>query len=286
MMNLAVQSDEELLAGYAAILSRLKELIKEDLMVLITDKTHILYFYPGYKLNASNMQLVGLELPADDDLGRCVRTGESNTELRPKEAFGVPFLAMTAPIHNSRGEIIGCVSIGRSMEKEANLEEASQSLAASLQEVNAGLQEIASGSQILSSKINSVVQSANDSAVKIKEVNQVIRAIADVSAHSNLLGLNAAIEAARAGEQGKGFAVVAEEMRTLARQSKDSAKMVTEILTQMKDSIESIIWEVDQIGGIAGNQAASTQEITAVLEEISENSQTLVEHAKIKIENR
>ncbi|WP_427846400.1 methyl-accepting chemotaxis protein [Desulfitobacterium hafniense] len=172
------------------------------------------------------------------------------------------------------------------MEKEANLEEASQSLAASLQEVNAGLQEIASGSQILSSKINSVVQSANDSAVKIKEVNQVIRAIADVSAHSNLLGLNAAIEAARAGEQGKGFAVVAEEMRTLARQSKDSAKMVTEILTQMKDSIESIIWEVDQIGGIAGNQAASTQEITAALEEISENSQTLVEHAKIKIENR
>lgn len=284
-MDLIYKSDEEILATHADVLSRLKDLTKEDVMVVITNKTHIVYFYPGYKLNSPKMQMVGVELRPDGDFGRCVRTGESNAELRPADAFGVPFLAIVNPINNSHGETIGCVSIGRSVEKEAKLEEVSQNLAASLQEVNAGLQEIASGSQGLSYKVNHVVQAASDSAVKIKEINQVIGAISDIASHSNLLGLNAAIEAARAGEQGRGFAVVAEEMRSLAAKSKDSAIMVTEILTQMKDSIENIIYEVNQVGDIAENQAAATQEITAAVEEVSGNSQDLAEYAKIKIES-
>jgi len=76
---------------------------------------------------------------------------------------------------------------------------------------------------------------------------------------------------------------VAEEMRKLASQSNDSAKMITEILTQMKASIELINKEISNIGKIAESQAAATEEITAAMVEVSENSQILAEFSKITI---
>ncbi len=185
-------------------------------------------------------------------------------------------------MHNARGEVIGCVGIAKSMERAHKIEEISQGLATTMQQVDASVQEVAAGSQRLSFSINKVIQSANEADGKIKEINKVITAIADISSHSNLLGLNAAIEAARAGEQGRGFAVVAEEMRKLAAQSKDSAKMVTDILTQMKTSIEGILDEINQVGSIAENQAAATEQITAAIGEVSRNSQELMEFTRIE----
>lgn len=94
--------------------------------------------------------------------------------------------------------------------------------------------------------------------------------------------MNPAIEAARAGEQGRGFAVVAEEMRKLAAESKKSAKMVNQILTDMRDAIDTMITEISQVSSISENQAAATEEITAAIQEVSADSQTLVNLAKIE----
>ncbi|MEN0645396.1 methyl-accepting chemotaxis protein [Alkalicoccobacillus gibsonii] len=74
---------------------------------------------------------------------------------------------------------------------------------------------------------------------KAKEVTKVIDEITGIAEQTNLLALNAAIEAARAGEQGKGFAVVAEQVRKLAEQSADSAKVI-------KSTLESVQKETNQ----------------------------------------
>ncbi len=73
---------------------------------------------------------------------------------------------------------------------------------------------------IMSSSINDIIDS-------IKNINDSTNTIANIARHTNLLALNAAIEAARAGQYGKGFAVVAEEVRKLAKNSKDASENIT-----------------------------------------------------------
>jgi methyl-accepting chemotaxis protein len=67
-----------------------------------------------------------------------------------------------------------------------------------------------------------------------KHIGQIVDTITGIAGQTNLLALNAAIEAARAGEQGRGFAVVAEEVRKLAEQSEDAAKLIAQLIGEIQ----------------------------------------------------
>ena len=103
-------------------------------------------------------------------------------------------------------------------------------------------------------------------AAMMKITDKVI-AINQIADQTNLLALNAAIEAARAGQQGRGFAVVAEEVRRLADVSRKTAGEITELaakskvtVTQSGELIDGLVPRIRQTADIVKAVSSSSAE--------------------------
>jgi len=128
------------------------------------------------------------------------------------------------------------------------------SVAISTEEMTNSVAEIANNAEKAREVTQSAVQNVGNASESVKEldlaakeISQVIEVIVEIAEQTKLLALNATIEAARAGEAGKGFAVVANEVKELAKQTREATVDIRKKIENMQSSTDSTVGEIGTI---------------------------------------
>jgi hypothetical protein len=257
----------------------IKELFQEDTAITIEDEGEILF--------ASEGKILKLPIKAGDKVepnmarDKVKKHGKTINTILTKEMHGVDMKLTHVPLKSLNNKVIGNICLLRNTEKENSVRNNSKELKISLEDIGNTISEVANSALRLSDNLNTIIRGTEKIIDDIKESNEAVKLIENISKQTNMLGLNASIEASRAGEQGRGFSVVASEMRKLSLLSGESSKKIASYLGAMKNSIDDTMSAIHALGKIATNQSTSIEEVCANLDQITLSSQKLVESVKI-----
>lgn len=153
----------------------------------------------------------------------------------------------------------------------------------SFEKVQRGKEELGNSSNKMGeiqTKTSQAASSIHQLGSKSNEIGNIVGLIADISAQTNLLALNAAIEAARAGEHGKGFAVVADEVRKLAEESNRSAAQINQLVHDIQGDIEQSVQMMSEGEQSVREGIESLRFTGEEFEQIEESTIEIVNEAK------
>lgn len=148
-----------------------------------------------------------------------------------------------------------------------------ESIAAGIASIE-GVTESTKSTTRITGEVISAIESLEDKTRSIVDFAQIINEIAE---ETTLLSLNASIEAARAGEAGRGFAVVASQINKLADQSMGSAEQIAAIVREILDKTNEVVEIAKEAFEIVQKQNVSVEGTTEAFEEMKVNINTLLD---------
>ncbi len=88
---------------------------------------------------------------------------------------------------------------------------------------------------------------ADTLAARSKDIVRILAWIAEIATETHVLSLNAAIEATAAGDRGHRFAAVADEVRRLAKETRESIDSVRGLLEELVGAIRAIVVAIEEV---------------------------------------
>jgi len=143
-------------------------------------------------------------------------------------------------------------------------------------------------------QIASSLEAMNKLQEASENINNAVQSISAISSQTNLLALNATIEAVHAGEAGEGFAVVAEEVKVLAAKTNSANDQIRNLIVKIREYMESTIQSIHEtnnaiksvvdnnvsIGQAIARQRDISQNLSKVIESISQGANKSAKKAK------
>lgn len=271
----------QVLRVLAEQLPLIQKCFPDDVCLALFDTEKLLAQVKGESFQLKMLELgTPLEKMKGSTSYKAVRTGKVVKEEKGKELFGVPYIGIACPIYED-GKVAGVLTSMTSTEKVATLKRGADELSSMVQKTSSLSEAITEGTGKTNEQIQHLARESAAFTETMKEIYDILNVIKEVSAKTNLIGLNAAIEATRAGEYGKGFTVVANEIRKLAEYSKRSVENIDEQLKNMESKIQVMNETIQNIASFTQKHSESADEFSTIFEKISQISLNLHEHSKI-----
>lgn len=253
-----------------------QRILDDEIGIGLTDREKFLLYQPSknLKLNA----VIGKKLEPGTGLYRAVHENLPRISVRiDNSSEGIPYTATAGAVYNEHGEIIGAISLTRSVERQDAMHKMAGSLLNNISMLASTAEEITAQSQEISSITRELAKIAEESEARVQETNRVLSFIKEIAGQTNLLGLNAAIEAARVGEQGRGFGVVADEIRKLAVSSTESISKITAIIGAIQsdsmansNQISQVEQGISQVADAISHMAEVVQELRSMAQDVDD----------------
>ena len=183
---------------------------------------------------------------------------------------------------------LGASSRQSAAQAEASTSGASQALTLAKEGAQT-VEQTMTGMENLKEKVREIAEQIMNLSEQTGQIATVSELVGDLANQTNMLALNAAVEAARAGEHGKGFGVVAGEIRKLADQSRKSADKINNLVTEVQAAMNSAVMVTDEGKKTAESSIELAQETAQSLVGVKDavdivfaNTQQISETAKLQ----
>lgn len=270
-------SENEALNSFSSLIQYLPYFFEDKVAFGITDREVFVY-----EENPEDLPLkikVGSAIAEGGAVYEAIKTGKVIIKDVPKEIYGCPFKSYAVPIKDENQRIVGCIVVGKSVERKVALNENISQLSTALESISSAIGNFSTGVQQVAGMNVDILAKVQVADENSKDTDGILNFIQGIAAQTNMLGLNAAIEASRAGEAGKGFKVVATEIRKLSTSTSESVKQVDSVLKNIGATIKSINGQISESNEVFQKQAATIEEISAAIEELNATAHKLKELA-------